>query len=164
MSMPNRGYATCLALLLLSSPTNVPASAAEAVPTNPPVALDWLAGDWCGQQGQAQIEEHWFARGGVLLNVSTTTRGGKLLGFEYTRIERRGEGWVYIAQPGGVAPTEFAQSAAAGQRIDFSNPAHDYPQRVSYWHDDRGLHAEIAGPGKDGEQRFAFNYTACPTH
>jgi len=128
----------------------------------PPPDLDWMAGHWCGTQGEASIEELWLARGGQMLNLATTTRGGMLLSFEYTRIEPRAGGVVFVAQPGGGPPVEFALVELDRQRVVFANPAHDFPQRVAYWRDDAGLHAEIAGPGEEGEQRIAFDYVACP--
>jgi hypothetical protein len=123
--------------------------------------LAWMAGHWCGAQGENRIEEVWLQRGGHLLNIGITTRGEALLSFEYTRIEPRAGGIVFVAQPGGVPPVEFALVESGPQRLVFANPAHDFPQKVSYWRDDAGLHAEIAGPGDDGEQRIAFDYVAC---
>ena len=149
-----RATASCLLLLLLAPGA---ATAHEA-----PVDVAWLAGHWCGSQGGAAIEELWLERGGQLLNLSTTTRDGVLLSFEYARIEARAGGVVFVAQPGGVPPVEFALVQADAQRVVFANPAHDFPQQVSYWRDEAGLHAEIVGPGEEGEQRIAFDYVACP--
>jgi hypothetical protein len=123
--------------------------------------VSWLAGHWCGTQGEARIEEVWLDRGGQLLNLATTVRGDELVAFEYTRIETRAGGVVFVAQPGGVPPVEFAMVESGPQRIAFANPQHDFPQRVAYWRDDAGLHAEIAGPGENGEQRIGFDYIAC---
>ena len=122
----------------------------------------WLVGHWCGTQGGAAIEELWLDRGGQLLNLSTTTLDGELVSFEYARIEARAGGVVFVAQPGGAAPVEFALVEADARRAVFANPAHDFPRQVSYWRDDAGLHAEIAGPGEQGEQRIGFDYVACP--
>ena len=121
----------------------------------------WLAGHWCGTQGEARIEEIWIERGGHLLNLSAATQGDVLVSFEYARIEARAGGVVFVAQPGGAPPVEFALVEAGGQRLVFANPAHDFPQRVAYWRDDAGLHAEIAGPGENGEQAIGFDYAAC---
>ena len=145
------------ALLLSLAPLAL--ACAEAPPD-----LRWLAGHWCGTQGDSAIEELWLDRGGQLLNLSTTMRGGSLQAFEYARIEPRAGGVVYVAQPGGEAPVEFALVETGPQRLVFANPAHDFPQQVSYWRDATGLHAQIAGPGGeegDGETRIAFDYVAC---
>ncbi len=138
----------------------VPTASAQPEP-DAAVDLAWLAGHWCGEQNGTTIEELWLARGGYLLNLSTTTRGEALVSFEYTRIEARAGGVVFVAQPGGVPPVEFALVDSGPQRLVFENPTHDFPQRVSYWRDDEGLHAEIAGPGDEGEQRIGFDYVAC---
>jgi hypothetical protein len=126
------------------------------------VDMAWLAGHWCGTQGGAAIEELWLERGGQLLNLSTTTLDDELVSFEYARIEARAGGVVFVAQPGGAAPVEFALVEAEERRVVFANPAHDFPQQVSYWRDGGGLHAEIVGAGEEGERRVAFDYVACP--
>ena len=143
---------TCVLALAIALP---------ATAHDEPVAFGWLAGHWCGTQGSSRIEELWIERGGHLLNLSTTTRDGALVSFEYARIEARAGGIVFVAQPGGVPPVEFALVDWDAQRLVFTNPAHDFPQRVSYWRDEEGLHAEIAGPGDEGEQRIGFDYVAC---
>jgi hypothetical protein len=144
------------ALALLALAFTTPALARDDA-----VDLDWLAGHWCGMQDGASIEEIWLERGGQLLNLSTSTRDGALESFEYARIEDRAGGVVFVAQPGGGEPVEFALVDADAQRVVFANPAHDFPQSVSYWRDDAGLHAEIVGPGENGEQRIDFDYAAC---
>ena len=153
MSRIHRRALPCLLALALAAPATAHDDA---------LGLGWLAGHWCGTQDGSRIEELWLERGGQLLNLSTTTRDGALVSFEYARIEGRAGGVVFVAQPGGEPPVEFALVEADERRLVFANPAHDFPQRVSYWRDDAGLHAEIAGPGEDGEQRFAFDYAACP--
>jgi hypothetical protein len=127
-----------------------------------PAAPDWLAGHWCGEQSGNRIEEFWVARGDQLLGLGTTTHGDALVAFEYARIEPRAGGVVYVAQPGGEAPVDFALVEWGPQRMVFTNPEHDFPQRVSYWRDDAGLHARIDGPGEEGEQHVDFDYVACP--
>jgi hypothetical protein len=148
-----RGFAGILLLCLAG------AAGAQAEPE--PVAPDWLAGHWCGEQDGNRIEEVWLARGGQLLNLSTTTRDDALVSFEYARIEARAGGVVYVAQPGGNEPVDFALVESGPQRLVFANPDHDFPQRVSYWRDDAGLHAQIAAPGDDGDQQVDFDYVAC---
>jgi hypothetical protein len=168
----HRSFRLPTALLLATAP--VALACAEPPPMDgqvpraqdaqerPPPDLSWLEGHWCGTQGEARIEELWLARGDLMLNLGTTMRGGELVGFEYTRIEARAGGVVFVAQPGGVPPVEFALVESGPRRIAFANPAHDFPTRVAYWRDEAGLHAEIAGPGEEGEQRIAFDYVACP--
>ena len=40
--------------------------------------------------------------------------------------------------------------------IEFSNPAHDYPQRIRYWREGDTLHAEIAL--LDGSRAVQWSY------
>lgn len=126
---------------------------------SPPHPLAWLAGNWCGRMGEARIEERWLLRGDRLLGVSATVDGERLADFEFLRIEPHGDGLVYLAQPRGRPPTGFVLVESDGGRAVFANPAHDFPQRIAYWRDDVGLHAEITGPdGRGGERRLRLDY------
>jgi hypothetical protein len=70
-----------------------------------------------------------------------------MVGFEFMRIEKTPrEGLVYVASPGGAAPTRFKMIEMGPRRVVFADPGHDFPQRILYWLDDRGaLHARIEG-------------------
>lgn len=95
--------------------------------------VDWVTGDWVGTRGSSSIEERWGPPlGGALLGVSRTVKNGKMVAFEYLRIVERGGGLVYIAQPGGAAPTEFVLTDLNGGFAVFENPRHDSPQRIIY--------------------------------
>ena len=125
--------------------------------------FSWLAGHWCLRQGNVLIEEQWLApRGGLMLGMGRTVKDGQATAFEYTRIEFREGVPHYIAQPGGAAPTAFKLTAVGGDWARFENPAHDFPTRVEYRKTATGLHAEIAGPGKEGRELvIPFDYEAC---
>ena len=98
-------------------PQDVPSSVGlylrtEDIPMPQPLAveiedLNWLTGVWVGARGRTgttAIEERWIPpAGGAMLGLSRTVSAGKMSGFEYMRIVERGEGIVYIAQPGGWA-------------------------------------------------------------
>jgi hypothetical protein len=150
-----------LSLFLLAGADGGSATLARDSAPPSPKQLHWLAGDWCGEQGGARIEEHWRLQGDRLLGYGSTVRDGKLRSFEFTQIEQRDGRTAFVAQPGGEPPTLFWLTPARGQHADFHNPNHDFPQRVSYWRAGAELHAEIAGPGKAGEQRIGYAYRAC---
>jgi peptidylprolyl isomerase len=121
----------------------------------------WLAGDWCGDHGTQRLDERWTPPADdALFAVSRTFENGKLAVFEFLRIERKDGVWEFVAQPGGSAPTRFAEVERGEQRIAFANPQHDFPQRIEYWRDAAGLHAAVEGPGKDGTQRIAYDFKA----
>jgi hypothetical protein len=120
--------------------------------------MAWLAGAWVGTRGKSSIEERWSPPlGGAMLGVSRTVSRDKMVAFEYLRIVERDGGLVYVAQPNGAAPTEFALTEMSATRAVFENPRHDSPQRIVYeLSPEGGLSASI-GFAKGGRpQRFEF--------
>jgi hypothetical protein len=139
------------------------AAGASSTPDPAMAELSWMSGQWCSSEGGEQVEEHWLApRGDLMLGLSRTVKDGRTTSFEFLRIESREGGISYVAQPGGVPPTAFRLTAAGAQWARFENPQHDFPKRVEYRRVKTRLHAEIAGPGKDGrEQVIGFDYRRC---
>jgi hypothetical protein len=99
--------------------------------------------------GKVTVEEHWTApAGGAMLAVSRTIAGGRLAEFEFLRILEHGGGLVYIAQPNGRPPTEFAMTRSDGHSVTFENPQHDFPKMIRYEkRADGTIVASIAGAG-----------------
>jgi hypothetical protein len=123
--------------------------------------LAWLVGAWVGTRGTngtTSIEERWSPpRGGAMLAVSRTVSGGKMSAFEFLRIVERDGGLVYIAQPGGAAPTEFVLTELGARRAVFDNPRHDYPKRIVYeLSAEGGLSATIGFATGGSPRRFEF--------
>jgi predicted methyltransferase len=147
--------ACVLAVSLLS----VSAVAGEPVGTTVGERFGWLAGCWSGQRGASTFREIWTEAGpDLMVGMGVTIRPGKPAEFEYLRIQSREGGVVYVAQPGGVPPTEFELSAAASSAdtFVFVNPRHDFPKRVAYKRlDAAGLLAWIDG-GEPGQDRMEF--------
>jgi hypothetical protein len=119
--------------------------------------LAWLAGAWVGTrgaQGTTSIEERWSPPlGGAMLAVSRTVARGRMGAFEYLRIIERDGGLVYIAQPGGGAPTEFVLTELGPTRAVFDNPRHDYPKRIVYELTEDGTLRATIGFAKGGTPR-----------
>jgi hypothetical protein len=122
--------------------------------------LYWLAGAWVGKRSSgSSLEERWSPPlGGAMLAVSRTVNtSGKMNAFEYLRIVERNGGLVYIAQPGGAAPTEFVLTEFGPQRAVFDNPRHDYPKRIVYeLSADGGLSATTGFMKGGTPRRFDF--------
>lgn len=122
--------------------------------------LDWLAGAWVGTRGSgSSIEERWSPPlGGAMLAVSRTVNtSDKMVAFEYLRIVERDGGLVYVAQPGGAAPTEFVLTELTTTRAVFDNPRHDYPKRIVYeLSAEGGLSATIGFTKGGTPRRFEF--------
>lgn len=123
--------------------------------------LAWLAGAWVGSRGTGgsiSFEERWSPpSGGSMLAVSRTVTRDKMSAFEFLRIVERDGGLVYIAQPGGAAPTEFVLTEVSAAKAVFDNPRHDYPKRITYeLTPEGGLSASIGLIKGGSPRRFDF--------
>ena len=95
--------------------------------------LKWLAGSWRMEKAGTVLEEQWNApAGGLMLALGRTVKNGKLIEFEFLRIEQRGDSLVYLAQPGGQPPTEFTLESLTSSEVVFANLRHDFPKRIRY--------------------------------
>lgn len=119
---------------------------------------EWLAGAWVREDGDRWAEEWWTSeRGGLMLGASRSGAGAKLGEFEHLRIVAEPNGrLVFQAQPGGKATVAFAEESRSAGTITFANPAHDYPQRISYKRERDTLIATISM--MDGSRRVSWAY------
>lgn len=123
--------------------------------------IAWLQGAWVGTRKEtgSSVEERWSPPlGGAMLAVSRSVNtSGKMFAFEYLRIVEREGGLIYIAQPGGRAPTEFVLTELSATRAVFDNPRHDYPKRIVYELSAEGKLSATIGYMKGGTPRkFEF--------
>ena len=124
-------------------------------------AVSWIAGSWQGTEEKVAMEEVWLApAGGAMLGLHRDVAGGRMVGFEFLRIEEGKEGLVYLSQPGGRPVTSFPAVEIRGKRVVFENPAHDFPQRILYWlGEDGALHARIEGKDKGKDTAMEWRWT-----
>jgi hypothetical protein len=97
--------------------------------------LSWMAGDWqTDPNGRMVSDEHWVRPvGGVMIGMSRTVAGDKLISFESLRVEQRGDAIFYVASVNGGCPgTDFKLTRLNAQEAIFENPAHDFPKRIIY--------------------------------
>ncbi|MDQ3696669.1 MAG: DUF6265 family protein [Gemmatimonadota bacterium] len=114
----------------------------------------WLAGCWESATARRIVEEQWMApRGGTMLGMSRTVRGDSSVDHELIVLRERGDGLAYMAHPAGQPAATFLSTTVSDTLLAFANPAHDFPQRITYR---RGpadsLHARIEGE-RDGLMR-----------
>ena len=115
----------CLGVLLCVSPPTALSAQTSA--------LKWMAGCWERRANNLVITEQWsFPRARMMFGAGQTTRGDSTIEYEHTRIFERDGRLVYSAQPSGQSPAEFVADSASNYSVIFSNPAHDFPQRVIY--------------------------------
>ena len=129
-----------------------------------PVLPVWLAGCWAGERGGERFQERWVAAdASTLLSVAHTTKGGKMTAFEFIRVIVRDGKAVYVAQPGGVPPTEFTATTMTEDRVVFENPAHDFPKRVIYERNgaDRLTASIDGGSGRVNRVEYAMKRVEC---
>ena len=110
-----------------------------------------------------KTEEFWFPpEGGALIGMSRTVKGDRMVAFEFLLIASVDGVVSYLAQPGGRPPTTFKRTAGGENWLRFENPQHDFPQRIEYRREGAALHAQIAGPGKDGKEKvIPYVYELC---
>jgi hypothetical protein len=146
-----------LALALAFAPT-IHSKDAEAT-----LLPAWMSGHWCSRDATSQGDEYWLPEaGGLMVGLSRTVSAGRKTQFEFLRIELIDGVPTYLAQPQGRTATAFKRSDNGDNWIRFENPAHDFPQRIEYRREGEALHAEIAGPGKDGEEfSIPFEFRRC---
>lgn len=145
------------------------AKAATAAPAaaKPAVAeLAWLAGTWSFERNGRVVTERWTApAGGMMLGTSQTVAGERTLEYEFVALRTDKEGRVvYVAKPSRQPEATFTLVKLAEREVIFENPAHDFPQRISYTlKADGTLLAAIEGT-KDGKtRRVEFPYRAVRT-
>ena len=115
--------------------------------------LAWLAGCWAYDGREPGSVEHWLVpAGGAMLAVSRVVRGGRMVSYEFLRIEETADGSLrLIAAPVGQAVTAFALADIGTHAVTFENPEHDFPQRISYRLADGGRLVARAEATSDGE-------------
>lgn len=132
-------------------------------------ALTWLDGCWAGTVNQRDFREQWSPlRGGVLLGFGSTVFQGKLQSYEYLRIEPRVDGVYYVAIPSEQKEDAFKLISITTDDKDtiftFSNPEHDFPQRIIYRRGTEGwLYATIEGKlkGEDRQVIYPMRHIDC---
>ncbi len=146
------GFAICAVLISISGTSGFAGDLDQ---------LDWLVGNWQSQQGASWSEEHWLpARERAMLGLNRSGSGKGKSAFEFLRIAVAEDGTpVYWAAPGGRDAVPFRLDTLQGQRASFINPAHDFPQRITYERDGQRLQATISALDGSGAMSFSWELT-----
>jgi hypothetical protein len=157
------------ALLAMAVSCAAPAGAQQpqASASAGPAQLQWLTGCWAGAAGAETVEENWMPlRAGTLVGAGRATRNDRTTSVELMVIRMRGDTLAFHAFPVGQGPAVFPAESVSDSAVVFANPAHDFPQRISYRRvGGDSLVARIEGPGDDGPRGFDYHLrrVACPT-
>lgn len=159
----NRLAITALGFCLSLMPTTAFAQADSTLSLTGIEAAGWLAGCWeaASADGQDAAEEQWMApRGGLMVGMSRSIRGGEALGYELATIRADAEGrLIYHAEPSGQTPTDFPARSVESGRLEFVNPDHDFPQKIVYVQMDKNfVHAVVFSKADDADPAFLIPY------
>ena len=122
-------------------------SAAQASSGFTVADASWLAGCWTQRSETRQYDEQWMQpAGGTLIGTSRTVSRGRTSAWEFLQLRQDGSDVHYIATPSNQAETRFKLTEARDGYLKFENPAHDFPQVITYTRrDDGSLLAQISG-------------------
>ena len=124
----------------------LPCCAAQAT-----APLAWMAGTWAKSKDGKVHEEQWRATPAGLSGQGCQMRGDTVAFTEVMDITMAKKGPVFTARPRGQPSTAFPATVVDGQRVVFSNPAHDWPKEVEYWRTGDVLHARASGGDRVSE-------------
>lgn len=147
--------------------SNQPAVTKSAsAPVNEPVreklVFDRLTGSW--QSASKKIVERWSKTSdSTYRSVVYSIKGTDTLLNEQATVYLKNRVWIFETlvqgQNAGKA-VAFTSTALTPDHVQFSNPAHDFPNEISYTVNDDTVHAFIAGRNaKGGMDTIRFRYT-----
>jgi uncharacterized protein YfiM (DUF2279 family) len=124
-------------------------------------ALAWLAGTWSFERNGRTVTERWTEpAGGMMLGTSQTIARERTVEHEFMALRADAAGNVfYDAKPSGQAGASFKLTRLTERMAVFENPAHDFPQKITYeLKPDGTLLAAIEGPRNGQTRRVEFPY------
>jgi hypothetical protein len=96
--------------------------------------LGFMSGCWRGlTRSGTTIEEFYTApSSNLIIGATRYVRDGRVVDFEFTRIDQTDSGAVITPHPKGVRSVSFAPTVVETNRATWENPKHDFPQRILY--------------------------------
>jgi hypothetical protein len=126
--------------------------------------MKWLQGHWEQKLEEGLLVENWKIENDSTFSGETyfmTTKD--TVHFEYIKLTQKEDELVYIATVMGQnndQPVEFKLTSDNDKVFDFENPAHDYPQKITYKKvSATQLTATISGKqqGKSSQESFTMS-------
>jgi hypothetical protein len=121
--------------------------------------LGFMAGCWRGLTRSGTTIEEFYTPPSSNLIVGATryVRDGRVVDFEFTRIDQTDSGAVMTPHPKGVRSVSFAPKVIERNRAVWENPTHDFPQRILYTRvADDTLVARIEGRTPSGDRALEW--------
>lgn len=156
-------FLAILATAFLSQACQPSAPATPPSPKFPQLEkASWLLGTWQNTSPEGIATEVWRQENdSVYAGSSHFVIGQDTVSSESIRLEASGLGLAYVPTVKGQnndAPVRFTLSTATDKQMVFENPAHDFPQKISYTQiNPDSLVAEISGTVEGQVQAQAFS-------
>jgi hypothetical protein len=97
-------------------------------------SIAFMTGCWQEPGAQGGLREQFTPpAANRMTGLSQFWRGDMIVDWEFHRIDLGPEGPILIPHPKGVASVPFASAGVEENRVVFSNPEHDFPNRI-IWH------------------------------
>ena len=136
--------------------------AATDAPSGPLAPLAWLEGCWQGSVNQREFRETWLPlRGGMLIGAGQSVMLGRMLDYQYLRLEARSDGIYFTQFSGDRKESSFKLAGTATDDKDtvftFSNTAEGFPARLTYRRGTLGwLYETIEGTLNGSERKVVY--------
>jgi hypothetical protein len=147
-----------------NAPAKGPGSGSRAAAPPPLSTIAFMTGCWRGPSSTgATIEEQYSEpTDNLVIGMTRYVRGGRVVDFEFTTIERTDSTFVMTPRPKGVKSDPFALKEVTDDRAVWENPKHDFPQRIIYRKSpDGGLIARIEGTTPRGDRHQEWTMRRC---
>jgi len=153
-----------LLLVALTASAWQPSRPASQSSVPPLSAISFMSGCWTGPSSNgAVIEERYTdATENLVIGMTRYVRGGRVVDFEFTTIERTDSAFVMRPHPKGVKSDAFPLKTLEANKAVWENLGHDFPQRIIYRKgDDSSLVARIEGTTPRGERHLEWVMRRC---
>ena len=111
--------------------------------------MNWLIGDWEQKLPDGTLKETWSKQNDSTYSGNSYFITKDTVHFESIQLVQKAEELTYIATVVGQnndEPVAFKLTSDTNNTFTFENPAHDYPQKISYKKvSDTSLIASISG-------------------
>lgn len=116
-------------------------------------AFKWLEGQWEGIQGEGIYHEEWYDQDEYkITGKAYFINKGEISNPEKLTILFREDGIFYIADVShNTSPVEFKLIESSDNKFVFSNPLHDFPQKITYYKTNENELAAVIEAEKNGK-------------
>lgn len=97
---------------------------------------EWLIGSWENKSEFGDLSENWTkVNDSTFQGTSYFIKGKDTLHSETVELSQKGDALIYspnVKGQNGDLPVAFKMTSATANTLVFENPAHDFPQKISY--------------------------------